>query len=418
MFTFSLCFQFDYDKVLIKWTMKQFKGGNMNPIGFIDECTTEYVRGWAFDQDSGAKPIYVHIYDGPNLLGYARADERRPDLIPHIGSPDHGFKFNLPTLSAGKHHIYVYGINTPYGSGANAQLVHSPWTIVVGETPGPGTNPKLFTFYGKQKFLKMVSLFDTEGSNKSGNMSDDLDYLVDSGIDGVRLMVNWGAYRGEPCMYHPDGSLYTQKLKHFRNVVYQAGLKGLVADISIISLPTDVDEAHFRIGNINLIAKLLEWDYDHIILDLANEHYQISNGVALAQALRNLGGDKWYHGISIAGGRTPEAAWAIVQPEESNTFRYHDPRVSGWVDNTVAYARSAQACAGDMPVYLDEPSRNGWGGQSYRADDFIRACTHARNVGIAGWCLHNEECFDLRSQSFRSKLSSITKEAIAGIGKL
>ena len=128
-------------------------------------------------------------------------------------------------------------------------------------------------------------------------------------------------------------------------------------------------------------------------------------------------GNEHYYGISY--GYTPERACDVqIRLEGCNTVRHHDPRVSGWANATAGLAKRLQKCAGNRPVYFDEPARNGWGGQNYPASDFITACGHARNAGIAAWVFHTGAGFKLHKRSFRNQLSSVEKKVIAEIGKL
>ena len=84
----------------------------------------------------------------------------------------------------------------------------------------------------------------------------------------------------------------------------------------------------------------------------------------------------------------------------------------------VGYAQRLQKCAGDRPVYFDEPNRSGWSGNDYPASDFIAACGKAKAVGIAAWCLHTNAGFVLHDRSFQSQLTASEQEAITEIGKL
>lgn len=80
------------------------------PLGFLDSADRARVVGWAFDPDAGAAAVNVRIdIDGVQGIPFA-ADAPRPDLISYapVGSANHGFVFNLPTLAAGAHSVDVY----------------------------------------------------------------------------------------------------------------------------------------------------------------------------------------------------------------------------------------------------------------------------------------------------------------------
>ena len=104
---------------------------NTLPMGWLDYANTSSIGGWAYDADAGVNPIDVAVYiDGTMVVNNVIANISRPDLatsIPGIQGVNHGFSYNLPTLSAGTHTIDVYAINTPAGN--NPELSGSPKTI-------------------------------------------------------------------------------------------------------------------------------------------------------------------------------------------------------------------------------------------------------------------------------------------------
>jgi len=70
--------------------------------GSLDEVGCAQVRGWAFDEDSGAAPINAYVSFGaplgdPNAVTVtALASQPREDLCGPLGSCDHGFTLGVP----------------------------------------------------------------------------------------------------------------------------------------------------------------------------------------------------------------------------------------------------------------------------------------------------------------------------------
>jgi len=100
---------------------------NKSPIGYLDVITSNSAKGWAYDSDVGASYVDVHLYDGSKIIGMVKANQKRDDLTPVVGDPNHGFYYKFPQLSAGEHTIHAYAINCPKGN--NPELSGSPKTI-------------------------------------------------------------------------------------------------------------------------------------------------------------------------------------------------------------------------------------------------------------------------------------------------
>ena len=94
--------------------------GDGNPIGHLDQVTKQatgwVAAGWSIDPDSN-DPIPVDVYVDGKLVIRTTADAGRADIAAIYAGwgPAHGFDAPL-TLSAGKHQICAYGINTGSGT--------------------------------------------------------------------------------------------------------------------------------------------------------------------------------------------------------------------------------------------------------------------------------------------------------------
>ncbi|ROS76391.1 hypothetical protein EDF24_1980 [Curtobacterium sp. PhB130] len=113
--------------------------GGSSPIGSVDSATAGYrqitVSGWAADPDTTA-PIRVAYYlDGKGKSTDA-ADNTRSDLASRLGANNtaHGFTTTLTGVSAGKHNLCTFAINT--GAGANSLLNCRDVTVPSGTPMG------------------------------------------------------------------------------------------------------------------------------------------------------------------------------------------------------------------------------------------------------------------------------------------
>lgn len=80
---------------------------NAVPAGYVDIFNATTIAGWGYDPDNPTASIYVRLdvdnTPGPVFL----AGNNRPDLVPVVGSPNHGFSFATPALSQGKHTLAI-----------------------------------------------------------------------------------------------------------------------------------------------------------------------------------------------------------------------------------------------------------------------------------------------------------------------
>ena len=99
--------------------------GGSSPIGSLDSLTPGFrqvtVGGWTADPDTTAAIKAQFYVDGVGKAS-VMANANRTDLAARLGSNNtaHGFSTTLSGLSAGKHNVCVFGINT--GPGANTLL--------------------------------------------------------------------------------------------------------------------------------------------------------------------------------------------------------------------------------------------------------------------------------------------------------
>ena len=289
-------------------------------------------------------------------------------------------------------------------------------------TPAPTPEPEIDILAGKAK--RGVSFFDAMRATIPGQLDDDMQYLVDLGIDIIRIFINFDLYNfreidnDHKIMFDGAGNLDPAKLNMLHLVLQKAHERKLIVDVSFISHPVGLSETALRNGFIKTVIQIKEWGYKNIIFDLANEHHEISEAtcIQLAKDMRNIAGNDYYYGIS--GGYTPEDSCDLqVRQEGCNMVRYHDPRVANFYTDVVDLGNRLLTCAGNRPCYFDEPTRAGWGNVYPTADQWVTYFTHLKNLGVHG-CLHTEAGFVMHKKSFRSQLRPEEKQAIERIGKL
>ena len=104
-------------------------GASAGPViaeGNFEAADCTQVAGWAWDPKQPDAPLTVEVFDGAKLLGTARADVFRQDLLnAKRGNGRHGFLYPVPaSVKDGKpHSIRVRVV------GAVADLPNSPKTI-------------------------------------------------------------------------------------------------------------------------------------------------------------------------------------------------------------------------------------------------------------------------------------------------
>ncbi|MEP7192266.1 MAG: hypothetical protein ABI903_05320 [Actinomycetota bacterium] len=116
---------------------------NQQPKGSFDEATggvgMVHVRGWAFDPDTAATQIHVHIYiGGPTGTGEGHdigvANTSRPDVetvYPGVGAY-HGYDTWVWTGLTGSQSVYAYAIDA---SGGNNPLLGSKTVTIANASP-------------------------------------------------------------------------------------------------------------------------------------------------------------------------------------------------------------------------------------------------------------------------------------------
>jgi len=90
---------------------------NEPATGYVDAANWGEIVGWAYDPANPTSAINVEVViDGGTITQTFSANMERDDLTGVIGSPDHGFQYYMPLLSAGTHSYAVYAIDATTGT--------------------------------------------------------------------------------------------------------------------------------------------------------------------------------------------------------------------------------------------------------------------------------------------------------------
>jgi hypothetical protein len=80
--------------------------------GYIDQANMDEISGWAYDPNNPTASVNVQVVITGGPTQTFLANENRSDLVPVIGSANHGFTYATPMLSAGEHVAYIYVIES------------------------------------------------------------------------------------------------------------------------------------------------------------------------------------------------------------------------------------------------------------------------------------------------------------------
>jgi hypothetical protein len=116
----------------------QYLLGNQTGTGGIESLDPSTISGWAYDPTLGAAAAAVQVsIDGvtyPSILA-GNPDDNAPAVA---GSGGHGFSFDVPDLSYGKHTVKVFVLNnvtgTPTQIGQGSIVVNQPPTGAIEST--------------------------------------------------------------------------------------------------------------------------------------------------------------------------------------------------------------------------------------------------------------------------------------------
>lgn len=79
-------------------------------VGSVDSANMNEITGWAFDPANNGSYVDVEIAISGGPTQYIAADQSRPDLDGLLQSPNRGFTYATPMLTAGNHTADIYAL--------------------------------------------------------------------------------------------------------------------------------------------------------------------------------------------------------------------------------------------------------------------------------------------------------------------
>ena len=272
-----------------------------------------------------------------------------------------------------------------------------------------------FAVDGHQRFLLFVSYFDGLRRPTTALIDEDLQYLKEKGVDGIRVFPDWRV----PRLMDSHGAVNPARLERLLTLVERAALKGMMVDLSFDpSLPGITSLNNFREGRngdggLTKVAKALhEAGRRNVIFDLCNEWdlHCAAFGMAGLQAVKNAIKAVDPERLVVVSARDEHQAVSFVKDFGFDAVTYHDPRdhaptrdpLDNWATRTGTVVASlkkrlAQSPGGiapiRSPIYLQEPSRFIRPDEDRTDTDdsapyYSIAVTNARLSGAAAWTFH------------------------------
>ncbi len=263
-----------------------------------------------------------------------------------------------------------------------------------------------FAVDGQPRFLLFVSYFDGLHRPATALIDEDLQYLKEKGVEGIRVFPDWHV----PRLMDQHGAVNASRLESLLTLVERAALKGMMVDLSFdpsLAGITSVDAfRHGRNGEGGLtrIAQALhEARRRNVIFDLCNEWdlHCAAFGMAGLQAVKNAIKAVDPARLVVVSARAEDQAVSFVKDFGFDAVTYHDPRghaptrdpLDNWATRTGTVVASLKKRLAQSPIYLQEPSRFVRPDED-RADTddsapyYSIAVTNARLSGAAAWTFH------------------------------
>ena len=263
-----------------------------------------------------------------------------------------------------------------------------------------------FAVDGDRRFLTFITYFGALGA---ADVAADLQFLHDSGFDGVRIMTNW---RDSPKLMREDGSLNPYLLDRLAFIMDRARSLRLIVDITFNAEQVEgLDAARFRTAIIATTRALIS--YENVLFDIQNERdvygpfgrsLSPTNVAAIAAAIKTVHPSRIVT-ASSSPNTSPSETARFTADSGLDVTAYHDDRVANWFDRGRLASIVGVLRTNGRPAYLQEPARFPFPSTD-RADYFRLARENAKRVGAAAWCFHTDLGFNLGAARFSALLQS------------
>lgn len=293
---------------------------------------------------------------------------------------------------------------------------------------------KSFYVNGEKTFLLMASYYGALGTTIE-QIKSDLLFLKSKGFNSVRVWIGWNRCSQNASVF--DLHLKWVPVIHDKLVQLLdfTDEQGMIVDLTMhycnqndwgsccnasdertCDQPfVDCDKPSEPARTLPVMQSLWEQmtiltkRWRHIYFDLSNEHdvgdfrfISPLDVLTLVNAVKAIDPDRI---VTCSGTNTDHALIELIDFLAPHLARGDDPWLytCPWLTSILPFA---------LPVMLQEPFRNGYGGDMYEwwefCEDLIRALTCLNPA--AGWCWHNDACFYLHEQNFVEQIDSSEME--------
>lgn len=235
----------------------------------------------------------------------------------------------------------------------------------------------------------------------------DLDWLAGLGACGPHRV--WPNFQrgGESCSaYRADGSVRDERMGAVTFAAEYAASIGARLDLTLDSTKFDDLAAHKRAARD--LAVRFAGHPGVAILDVCNECEKEST--SYQRGVLDAASAFEPSVVSLSG--QPDAIADGYAQLDVPIRAPHWPRVPGWADRVEGYARELGGL-----VYVQEEAREGYQGQHWSADEYVRACEGACAAGAWAYVQHSDAGFDPSLGLARDQIDDVTLEALTREGR-
>ena len=305
------------------------------------------------------------------------------------------------------------GNRPPVCNGRSVRICLTAWLLMVAAAaPWSAPGPRLsiqgdrFAVDGAPKFLTFITYFGALGAQ---DLDADLDFVRESGFDGVRI---WPNSPDGPALMRSDGSLDGATLQRLTTVLDRAYESHLLVDITFTAEHVDgLDAVRFQNAIVATTRALSR--YDHILFDVQNERdvygplkrpLPPAEAAAIVAAVKRVQPTRIVT-ASTSPGTSPATAAALASQTGLDVTAYHDARGTDWYTPGSLQAIVNALRSNGRPAYLQEPNRFPFSSTD-RAEYFRLARENSQRAGASAWCFHTDRGFNLRAVRLSDALRS------------
>lgn len=269
-----------------------------------------------------------------------------------------------------------------------------------GPALGLSEDRRHFTLDGERTFLLGVSYYGALGMDSPELLARDLDDMVASGFNWIRVWVFWDAFGDDVSALAPAGEPREPYLSRLKDLARECSKRRMVVDVTLRRdsgskrAPSDLAQ---HLACARRIAREL-LPYRNAYIDLANErdvrdarYVPLEEIGKLVEAVKAVDPERLVTASGAPG--SPKELADYVKVARCDFIAPHLCREAGCAAKTEETVRRYETWMREVgvrvPVHLQEPFRRGYGSYEPKLEDFLEDLRGARAGGAAGWCFHN-----------------------------